>query len=129
MIRILFVVLIVLLFCEGQAFSLSANNYEAVILGKVVKKEVKNSKHVYLTEYKINVKKWLFKKEGIKEKKNITISVLGAELPEKGLVIKASTSPDFIPLNKQAIFLLEKTKLNQSDIFTVSKGGIILKEI
>ena len=123
--RILFVILLSLLFLESPSFSNTFNNYQAVVLGKVTKKEVKEVGNLYLTEYKIKTKKWLFKKPEVKEKKVITINVLGAELSEKGLVIRASTSPDFIPMKKDVIFLLEKTKLKQNDVFTISKNGII----
>lgn len=111
----------------GLTFLRKSYNYQAVVLGKVLKKEVKKSEHLYITEYKVKTKKWLFKKPEIKEKKILTISILGAELPEQGLVIKASSSPDFIPIKKDVIFLLEKTRSDKNDIFTVSKNGIIFE--
>lgn len=100
-------------------------NYQAVVLGKITDKKVKKSNHVYLTEYSLKPKKWLFKKPDVKITKNIKIKVLGAELPEAGIVIKSSTSPSYIPMNKEAIFLLEQNKLKQKDVFTLSKNGVI----
>ena len=56
------------------------------------------------------------------------IKILGAELPEKGIVIKASTSPAYVPIKKDAIFLLENTKKKEKNVFTLSKNGIITKD-
>ena len=103
-------------------------NYQAIVVGKAVKKSVIKSKNTYLTEYKIKTKKWLYKKETVKPSRYLTIKTLGAELPEQGIVIKASTSPEFIPLKKEAIFFLERNKAKQKDIFTLSRDGVIYKK-
>lgn len=104
-----------------------SKNYQAIVLGKITKQKVKKSGKTYITEYKLKVKKWLYKQSKVKQTKYLTIKVLGAELPEKGIVIKASTTPNFIPINKDAIFLLERNKLKQNDVFTLSKNGVIYK--
>ena len=100
--------------------------YQAIVFGEITNSKVVKSGNYYLTEYKLKSKKWLFKNPEVKESKYLTIKVLGAELPEKGIVIKASTTPDYIPIKKDAIFLLENTK--KKDAFTVSKNGILPKE-
>ena len=99
--------------------------YEAVVKGEIIKKEIKKIDRIYVTEYKLKTKKWLFKKHDIKEEKYLTIKVLGAELPKKGIVIKASTSPDYVPYKKEAVFLLEKTKSKNKNVYTITKGGVI----
>ena len=104
------------------------NNYEAVVLGKITNKKIKKIGGFYITEYKLKTKKWLFKKTNIKEAEFLTIKILGADLREKGIVIKASTSPDYIPMNKEAVFLLENTKKKQKNVFTLQKNGIIYVE-
>ena len=114
---------------NSYAASIQTNtNYQAVVLGEIIKKKVKKSSNLYYTEYKLKTKKWLYKNSGLKQSKHLTIRTLGAELPEKGLVIKASTSPDFIPIKKDAIFLLEDTKRKQKGIYTLSKNGILHKD-
>lgn len=100
-------------------------NYQAVILGKITDKKIKKIGNLYITEYNLKPKKWLHKKSEVKITKNIKIKVLGADLPEAGIVIKSSSSPDYIPINKEAIFLLEKNKLKQNDVFTLSANSII----
>jgi len=106
----------------------TSKKYEAIVEGKITSKKVKKISGYYVTEYKLKPSKWIHKKENIEKEKSITIRILGAELPEKGIVIKASTSPDFIPLNKEAIFFLEKTKKKQKNIFTVSSDGVIYRD-
>lgn len=99
--------------------------YEAIVQGKIVKKEVKKIDRIYITEYKLKIKKWLFKKPDVEKSKYVTIKILGAELPEKGIVIKASTSPGYIPYKKEAVFLLEKTKGKNKNVYTITKDGVI----
>ena len=106
---------------------LEQKNYEAIVYGKIVKKEVKKTGSSYITEYKLKVKKWLDVKPGINKTKFVIVKTLGAELPEKGIIIKASTAPDFIPINKYATFILVKNKLKQKDIFTIPRNGIIFE--
>ena len=103
--------------------------YQAIVLGKMVKKQIKKSGNSYITEYKLKTRRWLFKKPNIEKHKYLTIKVLGADLPEAGITIKASCSPDYIPMKKEAIFLLEHNKLKQKNVFTLSKDGVIYKEI
>ena len=97
--------------------------YEAIVSGKLTKSKVLKSGNLYLTEYKLKTTSWLFKQPSIKEKKYIKIKILGADLEKKGMVIKASISPDNIVLNKDAVFLLNKTK--EENIYTIPKEGII----
>lgn len=108
--------------------NLQPKNYKAVVLGKITKKKVKKLGTYYYTEYKLKTEKWLFKSPGIKEGKNLKIKILGAELPEKGVVIKSSTAPDFVPVNKKAIFFIEEMKKKEKGVFTVSRNGIIYGE-
>lgn len=105
------------------------NKYEAIVEGKITKQKVKKINGYYVTEYKLKPNKWLYKKPEVEKKRSLTLRVLGAELPKKGIVIKASTSPGFVPIQKEAIFLLEKTKQKHKNIFTVSNNGIIYKDI
>jgi hypothetical protein len=100
--------------------------YEAIVSGKLIKSKVIKSGNLYLTEYKLKTTKWLFKKSYIKERKIVKIKILGADLQKKGLVIKASISPNNITLNKEAVFLLNKTK--KQNLYTIPKEGIIYKE-
>ncbi len=102
--------------------------YQAIVIGKIVKEKVEKHGSIYITEYKLKTKKWLFKKTDIEKSKYLTLRILGGNIPEKGIIIKVSTSPDYIPINKEAIFLLEKTKLRQNNIFTLSKDGIVDKD-
>ncbi len=120
----------ILLACQAFASELIYNpkRYQAIVIGKIVKEKIEKHGSIYITEYKLKTKKWLFKKPYIEESKYITLRILGADIPEKGIIIKASTSPDYIPINKEAVFLLEKNKLRQSNVFTVSKDGIVSKE-
>ncbi|MBI3589977.1 MAG: hypothetical protein HY094_01195 [Candidatus Melainabacteria bacterium] len=120
--------LLVLLFISSNNHCYANQDYQAIVLGKIIKKEVKVVNNTYLTEYKLKTKKWFFKKDAIKKTKFITIKVLGADLPEKGIVIKASTTPDYIPVGKEAIFFLEQNKLRQPNIFTLSKNGVIYND-
>ena len=109
------------------------NKYQAIVFGEITDSKVVKSGNYYLTEYKLKSKKWLFKNPSLKKSKYLTIRVLGADLPEKGIVIKASTTPDYIPIRKNAIFLLENTKKKENNVFTISKNGILpgrkLKEL
>lgn len=101
------------------------NDYQAVVVGKMTKKNVKKSGNYYITEYKLKVKEWLFKQPNIKEAKNLTIKILGAEFLERGIVIKSSTSPDFIPMYTDTIFLLQNNKKPKKNTFTIPKNGVI----
>ena len=100
-------------------------NYEGIVLGKIINKNVKKIGSVYLTEYKLKTKRWLYKKPNIRSKKYITIKILGADLPEKGISIKTSYSPEYIPENKEAIFLLEKTNTQKDSVYTLTKDGVV----
>ena len=102
--------------------------YQAIVLGKITESKVKHLGNYYITEYKLKPKEWLFKDSSVKRSNYLTIKILGAELPEKGIVIKASTTPDYIPIKKDAIFLLEDTKKKEKDVFTVSKNGVLSKD-
>ena len=104
----------------------NTEKYEAIVSGTLINSKVLKSGNLYLTEYRLKTTKWLFKKSNIKEKKIIKIKILGADLPRKGILIKASISPDNIVLNKEAIFLLNKTK--KQNVYTVPKEGILYKE-
>lgn len=104
-------------------------NYQAVVLGEMVDKKIKKAGNYYLTEYKLKTKKWLFKQANIKEANYLKIKVLGAEFPNRGIVIKSSAAPDYIPMNSDAIFLLENNKKPKKNTFTIPKNGVIvLKE-
>lgn len=117
-----------LCFCT-RANANTFKDYQAIVLGKITNKKVKKVGNTYITEYKLKTKKWLFKNLNIKETKYLTIKVLGAELPKKGIVIKASTTPNYIPIKKEAIFILQHNKLKEKDIFTLSRDGVIYKEL
>ena len=124
----LLIIILMLCFCI-KANANTFKDYQAVVLGKVTNKKVKKVGNTYITEYKLKTKKWLFKNSNVKETKYVTIKVLGAELPKKGIVIKASTTPSYIPIKKDAIFMLKQNKLKQKDIFTLSQDGVIYKEL
>ena len=100
--------------------------YEAIVSGKLTKSKVLKSGNLYFTEYKLKTTSWLFKRPYIKEKIYIKIKILGADLQKKGMVIKASISPENIVLNKEAVFLLNKTR--KQNVYTIPKEGIIYKE-
>ncbi|OGI20931.1 MAG: hypothetical protein A3B68_01825 [Candidatus Melainabacteria bacterium RIFCSPHIGHO2_02_FULL_34_12] len=100
-------------------------NIHAIVSGRIINKKVVKSGNLYLTEYRLKIKNWLFKKNNIKTSKYITLKVLGADLEKEGIIIKASTSPDFIPMHKDAIFLLTQNKKTQKNVFTLSKNSII----
>lgn len=125
-----FIMLVVLLFSSQQsAFSIQYyKKYEAVVEGKITNKKVKKINNYYITEYKLKPKKWIYKKPEVKKTNSLTIRILGAELPEKGIVIKSSVAPYYVPINKEATFLLEKTKSKQKNVFTLTNNGIIFKE-
>ena len=103
-------------------------NYQAIVVGKITESKVRHLGNYYITEYKLKPKEWLFKNRLVKKSNYLIIKVLGADLPEKGIVIKASTTPDYIPIKKDAIFLLEDTKKKEKDVFTVSKNGVLSKD-
>lgn len=100
-------------------------NKEAIVLGKITKKQIIKLNNYYITEYKLKIKKWIYKKPYIANSKTVTIRVLGADLPDKGITIKASTSPDYVPFNTDTIFILNKTKQKYKDIFTLSRNSIL----
>ncbi|MBI2996627.1 MAG: hypothetical protein HYY52_08010 [Candidatus Melainabacteria bacterium] len=110
--------------CTTIAYAIIPQNYQAIVLGKIIKKEFKELNGYYVTEYKLKIKKYLFKKNELPKSKYITLKVLGGELPKKGLIIRSSVSPQFIPIKKEAIFLLENTKKKEKNTFTLSKDGI-----
>ncbi len=111
----------------SQVLELSSNDsYEAIVIGEMVDKDVKKRKNYYFTEYKLKTSEWLFKKAEVKKSKYVKIKILGADLPKKGIIIKLSTAPDYVPMKKPAIFLLERTKKHEKNVFTLSEGGIIL---
>jgi hypothetical protein len=131
----IFIWAILVLINPYEATAVVSNSYEgfkdreAIVLGKITKKQVLKLNNYYVTEYKLKIKKWIYKKPYIENKKTVTLRILGADLPDKGITIKASTSPDYIPLNTDAIFVLHKTKLNQNNIFTLSRNSIIRRNI
>ncbi|GEM_PF-4403715 len=100
-------------------------NKEAIVLGKITKKQIIKLNNYYITEYKLKIKNWIYKKPYIANSKTVTLRVLGADLPDKGITIKASTSPDHVPFNTDTIFILNKTKQKYKDIFTLSKNSIL----
>lgn len=99
---------------------------EGIVLGKIISKAVKKKNGLYFTEYKLKVKEWLYKKNQIKNNNHITLRLLGAELKDKGIVIKASNTPGYIPIKKEAIFVLQRT--NFKDIYTLAKNGVIYNQ-
>ena len=119
--KIIFLLLLLIVFSN----SANAINYQAIVEGKIIDSKIRKIKNQYITEYKLKTKDWIYNKPEIKKTKYLTIKILGADLKEKGIVIKPSFAPDSIPINKEAIFFLENTKKNQPGIFTLSKGGII----
>ena len=128
-IKILYLPLILLTFhlqfLNNKALSLdSSQKHEAIVLGKIIHKKVIKINNYYLTEYKLKVNNWIYKKPYIKKKKFIKIRILGAVLPKKGIIIKASTSPDSVPFKKEAVFYLEKTNTKHNNVFTLSKESI-----
>lgn len=103
-------------------------NYEAIVIGKMTKKKIKKIGNFYYTEYKLKTKNWIYKAPEIKDNKYVTVNILGANLKKKGLLVKASTSPDYIPIKEEAIFFLFNTKKKQKNIYTIPKGGVIFGE-
>ena len=101
------------------------NRYQAIVLGEMVKKKVKKVGNFYLTEYKLKTKKWLLKQSNVKEAKYLKIKILGAELPKRGIVIRVSSSPTYVPMKKDAIFFLENNKKRKKNTYTISRDGII----
>ena len=124
--KILLKTAIVIILLINIMSSARVSAYEAIVSGKLTKPKVLKSGNLYLTEYKLKTTSWLFKQPSIKEKKIIKIKILGADLEKKGMVIKSSISPDNIVLNKEAVFLLNKTK--KENIYTIPKEGIVYKE-
>ncbi len=125
--------LALIVFCFSSSPALSKTNnsfekkkYQAIILGKITDSKIKKEGNFYVTEYNLIPHKWFFKSPKVKKSKLITIKILGAELPEKGIIIKASTSPLHVPIDQEAVFLLEGTRENE--ILTISRNGIISKE-
>ena len=123
--KLLICILLFSVFFQSFKAEAIVSNHEAIVFGEITKSKVKKSGNYYYTEYKLKVEKWLFKKPEIKQTKNLTIKILGADLPKKGLVIKASCAPDFVPFKEKAIFFLEETARKEKDVFTISKNGII----
>ena len=132
-VRIIFLLSITILFITNfKAYASQAiydpyKKYQAIVVGKIINEKIKKTGNTYITEYTLKTKKWLFKKANVETKKYITLKVLGANLRKEGIIIKASTSPDYIPINKEAVFFLEQNKLRENNVFTVSRGGIITK--
>lgn len=108
--------------------NLNNGNYKAIVFGNLIKKKVFKSGNFYLTQYKFKPKKWLYKMEGVKEEKYLKVNVIGADLEKEGLLIKASTTPDYMPLNEDVILFLEETLSKKKNLFTVSRNGIIYGE-
>lgn len=107
---------------------ITISRYKAIVLGEMKNKKIKKSGGYYYTEYKLKPKNWLFRNPSVKASKNIKIKIFGADLKNKGLVIKSSSSPDYVPMNEEAIFFLEGTARREKDAFTITKGGIIYGE-
>lgn len=105
--------------------NLNNSNYEAVVLGNLIKKKVIKKGNYYLTQYKFKPKKWLYKKRRVKKKKYLKVIVFGADLEKEGLLIKASTTPDYMPLNEDVVLFLEETMAKKKNLFTISKDGIV----
>ncbi len=103
-------------------------NYQAIVFGKITNHKIKKVGNFYITEYKLIPQKWIYKNHSIQEKKYLTLKILGADLPEKGIVIKSSAAPNFIPVNREAIFLLVNTKKKENNVFTLLPDGIIYGE-
>ena len=103
----------------------NVKKYPGIILGKVVNKKVVKSNGYYLTEYKVKVLNWLYFQKNIEKAKNITIKILGADLSEKGIAMKVSTAPSYIPYKKDAIFFLEYNKLRRKNVYTLSTDGVV----
>ncbi len=99
--------------------------YKGIVSGQIIKKEIKKSDNSWLTEYKLKVNKWFYKAPEINKSKYITLKILGAELPERGLVIKSSIAPAYIPIKEDAIFLLEENIRKQENVFSLSNNGVI----
>lgn len=132
MLKFLFVVLIFSeLYFTHNAFAEVknvTNKYKAIILGEMKNIKIKKAQGYYFTEYKLKPKNWLFRNPSVKASKSIKIKIFGADLKNKGLVIKSSSSPDYVPMNEEAIFFLEGTARKEKDAFTITRGGIIYGE-
>lgn len=101
------------------------SKYDAIVLGSLIKKKVFKSGNFYLTQYKFKPEKWIYKKEEVKKKKYLKVNVFGADLEKEGLLIKASTTPDYIPMNEDVVLFLEKTLAKKKNLYTISKDGIV----
>ena len=108
--------------------NLNNGNYEAIVLGNLIKKKIIKRGNFYLTQYKFKPEKWIYKKEGVKKEKYLKINVFGADLEKEGLLIKTSITPDYMPLDEDVILFLENTLANKKNLFTISKNGIIYGE-
>lgn len=108
--------------------NLNNKNYEAIVLGNLIEKKILKRGNFYLTQYKFKPEKWIYKKEGMKKEKYLKVNVFGADLEKEGLLIKASTTPDYMPLNEDVILFLENTLAKKKNLFTISKDGIIYGE-
>ena len=111
-------------YSKSLAFNTN-KNYQAIVLGEIVKKETKKIGNFWITIYKLKTKKWFYKNLETEKSKYVTIKILGADLPERGIVIKSSVSPSYIPINKDAVFLLEENSKKQKDVFSLSNDGVI----
>ncbi|GEM_PF-4514812 len=103
----------------------TTKNYQAIVLGEIIKKEVKKTNGYWITEYKLKIKKWFYKIPDIEKSKYVTLKILGADFPERGIVIKSSVSPNYIPVKQDAIFLLEENIRKQKNVFSLSNNGVI----
>ena len=134
--QILILILLVVFFnfaSKSLAYSKSltfdtSKNYQAIVLGEIIKKETEKIGNFWITKYKLKTRKWFYKNSKTEKSKYITIKILGADLPERGIVIKSSVSPRYIPVNKDAVFLLEENSRKQKDVFSLSNNGVIYGE-
>ena len=124
---LLFIFLLTTQHAQCSQLSNVPQKYEAIVRGKITKSKVIKHGRFYITEYELRTKDWLYKKPTVQKKKYLTIKILGANFPDKGITIKSSVAPDYVPIKSEAIFLLEKTKSKTEDTFTLSKGGVIYK--
>lgn len=129
--KLVFLLIGLVVFIISSSLLSFANNtnpskkYTAIIVGRAVKKKIKKVNSFYFTEYELQAKKWIYKNDPSQETANIKVKILGAELPQKGIVITSSISPGNIPMDKDMIFLLENTKKKQKNVYTVTEGGVL----
>ena len=96
--QILILILLVVFFnfaSKSLAYSKSltfdtSKNYQAIVLGEIIKKETEKIGNFWITKYKLKTRKWFYKNSKTEKSKYITIKILGADLPERGIVIKSS---------------------------------------